>query len=106
MSATKKPAAGDLGTYLQRGASEPMRCEILGRTAKRVRIWIRLASGTLAVRYVKEERVTPTGGGLLESGGGMKALMDKAKALDKIRKCLRLARSSNPHEVATHEQHE
>lgn len=27
-------------------------------------------------------------------------MMDRAKAIDKIKKCLRLARSSNPHEAA------
>lgn len=74
MSEKKRPAAGDLATYLQRGAAGPARCEILGRTPKRVRIWVRLPSGALAVRYVKEERLERTGGGLLDQaatrGGG------------------------------------
>lgn len=58
----RKPHAGDLANYQQRGAAEPTRCEVLGYTAKRVRIWVRTAAGATSVRYVKAESLTRIAG--------------------------------------------
>lgn len=64
-----RPAAGDLASYTRRASAEPSTVEVLGHTAKRVRVLLRLETG-VAVRYVKEDRLRKCAGGLLETSGG------------------------------------
>ena len=64
----KKPLAGDLAAYTARGAAEPVRCEVLGRTAKRVRICLagRRAVSCLTCARIGGLRGDPRRGWCLE----------------------------------------